>query len=297
MGIREEQQKEMKKVSFVYIPHSGIKVFRISLHVNIIRFFFVILFFLIVATILVFNKESFFFKEKSFLEKKHKLINLIFLSFNKEKKHFRDLTTEYLKITKKHRDILIDKNKIKSFLSNRKNLLGSSEVYTLKSQLELRESLLILKYIVEVQGIAKYIPFGWPVKSGFITSSYGSRRSPFDLQVKNFHYGYDFANIIGTSLFSTGDGVVSDVFFHQSGYGTHLKIEHAFGFISLYAHTNKLFVSIGEKIQKGQKIATLGMTGSVTGPHVHYEIRLLKDTIYNPLTVPLNPLPYISEGF
>jgi murein DD-endopeptidase MepM/ murein hydrolase activator NlpD len=64
-----------------------------------------------------------------------------------------------------------------------------------------------------------------------------------------------------------------------------LVISHGFGMTSRYAHLNNILVRIGQKVNRGEKIAEVGMSGKTTGPHLHYELRL------NGL--PVNPMRYI----
>lgn len=67
------------------------------------------------------------------------------------------------------------------------------------------------------------------------------------------------------------EGIVSQVS-SVGDYGNHLRIENG-DVITLYAHCNKIYVNKGDKIAQGQKIAEVGDTGNVTGPHLHFEIR------------------------
>ena len=140
------------------------------------------------------------------------------------------------------------------------------------------------------------LPLGWPVKSGLVTSEYGGRISPFGFS-KDFHTGYDFANIVGTPIYATADGEVILAGGGNSGYGYYVKILHAHGFVSLYAHTSAVLVEKGQRVRRGDQIALLGATGSATGPHVHYEIRLQNPNPANRYEIFLNPLPYIKEKF
>jgi Membrane proteins related to metalloendopeptidases len=99
--------------------------------------------------------------------------------------------------------------------------------------------------------------FGWRIHP-----IYGSQR---------FHSGMDLNASIGTPIIATGNGVVETVKF-GSGYGYYVVIDHGFGYKSLYAHNRENLVVPGQKVVRGQQIATIGMTGDTTGPHVHYEV-------------------------
>ncbi len=65
-----------------------------------------------------------------------------------------------------------------------------------------------------------------------------------------------------------------------------IKIKHADGFETYYAHNSKLYVKVGEKVNKSEVIAASGSTGNSTGPHVHFEIRRYGN--------PLNPFNYVN---
>ncbi len=113
-------------------------------------------------------------------------------------------------------------------------------------------------------------PNGWPVK-GWLTSSFGMRKSPFTGKRK-MHEGYDIAARTGTPIIATADGVVSKAE-TVPGYGKLVVIEHGYGYRTYYGHNSKLFVRAGQRVTRGQKVAAVGNTGRSTGAHVHYEIR------------------------
>ena len=87
------------------------------------------------------------------------------------------------------------------------------------------------------------------------------------------HNGMDFAAPRGTPIYAGGDGVVS-FSGRQSGYGIVVKIRHAFGFETVYAHLSKSRVKVGQRVERGERIADMGSTGRSTGSHLHYEIRI-----------------------
>lgn len=120
---------------------------------------------------------------------------------------------------------------------------------------------------------------------GWITSKFGYRASPFTGR-KEFHSGLDISNKSGTKIVATANGRVS----YASGkrfFGNLVVIDHGHGRITKYAHLKKILVKPGQKVKRGEVIATLGNTGRSTGPHVHYEIQL-NGTPVNPLKYFLN---------
>ena len=127
------------------------------------------------------------------------------------------------------------------------------------------------------------LPFGRPTRGAEMTSGFGYRRDPYRRRSR-LHKGIDFAAPIGTPIYSTAQGVV--VFSgRQRGYGIVVKIRHAFGFETVYAHLSKSRVKVGQRVKRGERIADMGNTGRSTGSHLHYEVRV------NGL--PINPIKFI----
>ena len=119
------------------------------------------------------------------------------------------------------------------------------------------------------RGVAPGVPTAWPL-SGVLTSGFGWRRSPFTRQWK-FHMGVDIAAPRGTVIVSPGPGTVvrSE---YATGYGRVVEIDHGEGVVTRYGHNARLLVADGQAVRAGQPIATVGMTGHTTGPHLHYEV-------------------------
>ena len=86
------------------------------------------------------------------------------------------------------------------------------------------------------------------------------------------HKGMDFTASRGTPVFATGKGIVKRADNRASGYGKHIRIDHGFGYVSLYAHLSKYNVKRGQKVNRGDIIGYVGNTGRSAGPHLHYEI-------------------------
>ncbi len=116
------------------------------------------------------------------------------------------------------------------------------------------------------------LPNSSPVSAAYNSSSFGWRLDPFNGN-KAFHEGLDFTAGIGTAIYAAAGGIVSAA--EQSpDYGKIVKIDHGSGLETRYAHASMLAVRVGQRVEKGQKIAEVGSTGRSTGPHLHYEIRL-----------------------
>lgn len=111
--------------------------------------------------------------------------------------------------------------------------------------------------------------FIWPVR-GTITSNYGSR-SLFGTY--NFHGGLDIACPYGTPVKAADGGTVTYAGW-QGSYGNLVVIRHDNGKETYYAHNSSLSVSVGQKVYQGQQIARVGMTGTATGYHCHFEVRI-----------------------
>lgn len=113
-------------------------------------------------------------------------------------------------------------------------------------------------------------PMHWPLE-GRVSSGFGWRRDPFTGE-QAWHSGVDMVAPKGTAIGAAWDGRV--VFVGQrGGYGNMVVLEHAGGWRSYYAHNDRNTVKVGNKVQAGQQIATVGSTGRSTGPHLHFEVR------------------------
>lgn len=118
--------------------------------------------------------------------------------------------------------------------------------------------------------ITSAIPQGRPINGGWLSSSYGYRIDPFNGK-KTFHSGIDFAAKEGTEVVAVADGMVSFIG-ERNGYGELIEIDHGNGYVTRYAHNEKITAKTGDRIKKGEAIALLGSTGRSTGPHVHFEV-------------------------
>ncbi|MBI2384224.1 MAG: M23 family metallopeptidase [Gammaproteobacteria bacterium] len=122
-------------------------------------------------------------------------------------------------------------------------------------------------------------PSGWPVETGWISSSYGMRMDPFS-GLRSFHAGVDFAGREGSDVLSVAAGIVTEVG-ERFGYGLLVEINHGNGYVTRYGHNSSAVVRIGDRVAKGQAVARIGSSGRSTGPHVHFEV-LLNGRVVDP---------------
>ena len=125
-------------------------------------------------------------------------------------------------------------------------------------------------------------PSIWPVK-GWMTSGFGRRISPFTGEPA-MHRGVDISVPENTPLVASANGVVVRAGW-DGGLGNAIKIDHGYGYGTLYGHLAKVQVRVGQRVKRGQVIGLVGSTGLSTGPHLHYEIFVN--------LVPTNPIRYI----
>lgn len=104
-----------------------------------------------------------------------------------------------------------------------------------------------------------------------MASGFGYRTDPFT-KVRKFHNGMDFTAPRGTPVYATGDGVVVRADNNSTGYGNHIRIDHGYGYLSLYAHLYKYNVKANQKVKRGDLIGYVGSTGRSEAPHLHYEV-------------------------
>ncbi len=132
----------------------------------------------------------------------------------------------------------------------------------------------------------KTIPTTMPVEAGYYSSNYGYRVDPITGR-STFHTGVDIIASPGTAVMAAAGGVISTVAF-VAEYGNIVDVDHDNGLTTRYAHLSRSLVKVGDVVMKGQKIALVGATGRVTGPHLHFEVR--------EKGIPLNPNKFLSLG-
>jgi murein DD-endopeptidase MepM/ murein hydrolase activator NlpD len=138
-----------------------------------------------------------------------------------------------------------------------------------------------------------------PLHGEFVlTSSFGNRRSPFTRELE-LHTGADLAASPETPVYATADGVVAfagQYSLYRSAvwwrYGNLVIVENGESFVTVYGHNHRIEVRPGQRVKRGDLLATVGNTGWSSSPHLHYEVRRREaDGVYRPV----DPLIYILD--
>lgn len=122
----------------------------------------------------------------------------------------------------------------------------------------------------------------WPAP-GDITSEFGFRSHPITGK-HHFHNGVDIRGGSGDPVTAPYDGVVQKIYSNETG-GLQLIIRHDNGWTTGYAHLSRVDVNLGDRVSRGQRIAAIGVSGRVTGPHLHFTIKNEKGEWINPESV------------
>ncbi len=142
----------------------------------------------------------------------------------------------------------------------------------------------LLSTLSQQRSLLASVPSVAPV-DGWITSGFGTRISPFTGE-RDMHMGVDIAAPIGTPIYAPAEGVV--IFSGaKDGFGNFVMVAHGYGVVSRYGHNAENLVQPGQRVERGDQIATVGMSGRTTGPHLHYEV-ILNGTATDPRKFILN---------
>ena len=159
--------------------------------------------------------------------------------------------------------------------------LRSLETEASRQEASLRE---LQEYFDDQRSLLASTPSIWPTR-GWVTSDFGTRLDPYSAERK-MHQGLDIATSHGQTVYSPSDGTV--VFTGtEGGYGKVLVIDHGYGVKTRYGHLSEIHVRLGDRVKRGEKVASVGNTGRSTGPHLHYEVRVNG--------IPENPRKFILE--
>jgi murein DD-endopeptidase MepM/ murein hydrolase activator NlpD len=146
---------------------------------------------------------------------------------------------------------------------------------------------LMVDELREVQDAVNKIPLSSPLTvSRKFTSGFGVRRDPINGRAAS-HHGIDFSAAWAAPVAATAAGLVKFAGVRQ-GFGRCVEIDHGNGFVTRYAHLNRITVQEGQRVKLHQKVGELGSSGRSTGPHVHYEVLFRGQ--------PRNPLRFIEAG-
>ena len=135
----------------------------------------------------------------------------------------------------------------------------------------------VLKLALNKEEMLASIPAIQPVANKNLkrtASGWGYRMHPI-YKVRKMHYGMDFTAPTGTPVYATGDGKVLEVSGSSRsrvGFGLVIKIDHGFGYETLYGHLSAFNVKRGQQVKRGDVIGYVGNTGGSTAPHLHYEV-------------------------
>jgi len=123
--------------------------------------------------------------------------------------------------------------------------------------------------------------------AGWLSSAFSRMRSHPILHVARAHEGLDVSAPMGTPIEAPANGTVTQAGW-EAGYGNTVTIDHGFGIVTRFAHASRIIVKVGERVERGERIALVGNTGLSTGPHLHYEVHVNGR--------PVDPRRYILPG-
>jgi murein DD-endopeptidase MepM/ murein hydrolase activator NlpD len=135
----------------------------------------------------------------------------------------------------------------------------------------------VLKLALDKEQMLASIPAIQPIANKDLkrtASGWGYRFHPI-YKVRKFHYGMDFTAPTGTPIYATGDGVVTEVggsARSRVGFGLEIRIDHGYGYETLYGHLSAFNAKRGQNVKRGDIIGYVGNTGGSTAPHLHYEV-------------------------
>ncbi|MBT2159661.1 M23 family metallopeptidase [Zobellia barbeyronii] len=156
----------------------------------------------------------------------------------------------------------------------------------IKKQMSIQSKSLdeITKLAEEKEKFLMAIPAIQPVTNESLkrmASGFGWRSDPFT-KARKLHRGMDFSAPKGTPVYAPGDGKVTRADNGSSGYGKHIRIDHGYGYKTLYGHLSEYNVKKGQRVKRGDLIGFVGNTGRSEAPHLHYEVWKDEDRI-NPI--------------
>lgn len=296
--LEKVKEKGHTRLTVYFIPHGYDKTLNFHVSIFTVGFFFLLIISIIALSIYGIYRSSYTKKELARLQS---IYGAYFNNYMESRKYLDEVSNDYSYLEKNLKEIYMlfdgtddeleallaekilreitkkeireEEKKDKDLLEGRNYLKEVYELRYLRSSLEDRSKLLdaTYSYFFNRWEVMRNIPIFNPLDNWNLTSGFGMRRSPTS-GFFEFHDGIDLANATGTPIYASAPGKVIKLVYSNVGYGNYLVLEHEYGFRTLYAHCSKIFVKYGQTVEAGQKIAEVGTTGNVTGPHLHYEI-------------------------
>jgi len=317
----DTHHKERKYSTFLYIPHSGDSTKTVRITSPLIKLSSLFMMFLITIAILAIAL-SYFIKENKELsstmneivEQQQVQVSVLnsymqrqaYLIENKSDQLLSieglqsSINMELLTLSVKLESVIttyvdgyadssgtasLSYSKVESFLKDVQGLATILSQVEVLSDTSDTQMLSFNKLKGELNNYLDKIPSFWPTESHYIASPFGTRLHPI-LNIYKTHTGVDIGGALGQNIYAAGSGIVV-IAGYNGGYGYMVRIDHGDGIESIYGHSSKLLVKVGEYVEKGQIIAKVGSTGLSTGPHLHFEVRIDN--------TPVNPLAFISK--
>ena len=156
----------------------------------------------------------------------------------------------------------------------RPKLIAATNALSERVWQESRQLSALKAYLSDARLASRIIPHGHPVARGWISSGWGWRPDPFDPRYgkHEFHPGIDFADFAGSPIHAIAAGIVTWAG-PRYGYGKLVIVDDGDGYSTYYAHAEKILVTVGEIVKRGEDLALVGSTGRSTGPHLFLEVR------------------------
>jgi murein DD-endopeptidase MepM/ murein hydrolase activator NlpD len=308
---RGKSLKAKKYISFMIVPHNSDKIIKWKI-ANVYSKLFVLLA-LFIIVVLAFsgylavtiheNKElrkaqeelyTFISEQRNIVEKNLSVISEAENLDSITKEKIDEFALQVSSLTQNY----IDKE-IKTLTVSRSSALSNPSVSFVGKIAELKAILNFLEQadikedelLSELSEIREdlreylnYMPTIWPTE-GIIESGYGNRLHPIYRKFME-HTGVDIGGKNGNPIYSAASGTVIAAG-KNGGYGYCVDIDHGNGLVTRYAHCSKIMVRKWQKVKAGEEIAKVGNTGTTTGPHLHFEIRLYDR--------PIDPIMFIGK--
>jgi murein DD-endopeptidase MepM/ murein hydrolase activator NlpD len=295
-------KKGHEKMTIMFIPHTEKRIFNFQISKFTISFFVFLFLVVIISSAYAVIKNASVKSEEEKLLLNYRDVRSQLLRYEKMTGEISDLVEdmkpdieELYTLTAGNEDIgnLWDQEKTseQDLTPDEKRIRNMlpSEIFMLrdlqKDILNATNTVKTVKNFVDVRGkVINDTPSAVPI-NGHITSLFGWRRSPFGFG-RDFHTGIDIAAPEGTEIHATAPGEIVTAGW-SGGYGFMVRVKNKYGFETIYGHCSRLAVQVGQVVVRGQILGYVGATGSATGNHCHYELRLG--------SVAINPYPYMSK--